>query len=76
MDSRFRREHVRDSRLGIFHVDAVLAASITHFGTPSDIEEGTPEEYFEGCILDDLNLKVDGDRPELDRVILQPSESH
>jgi hypothetical protein len=64
------REYVWVTSLGVLNANLVIPAGTADLGTADNIEEGSSEEYFERGVFDDLDLQVNGDWTELDRVIL------
>lgn len=57
-------------------MNLVVSSGATDLGAAGDVEEGSSEENFEGGVVDDLDLEVDGDRSKLDGLVLDESQSH
>ena len=57
-------------------MDLMTSSGAADLGTTGNIEEWSTKEDLEGSVIDDLYLEVDGDRSELDRLVLDESQSH
>ena len=74
--ARLRHEHIGLTGLGVLDSNLVISSRGTDFGATDDVEERSSEKNFERSIVNDLNLEVDCNRTELDRMILDKTESH
>jgi hypothetical protein len=68
--ARLGREDVGGTVLWILEMNLVLSSGLANFNTAGDIEERSSKQNFEGGDIDDLNLEVNDDRTELNRVVL------
>ena len=75
-ETRLSSEDISGLVLRILDLDLVVAAGGTDFRTADDVEERTAEKDFKGGLLDNLDLKEDLDRTELNRVVFDNSKSH
>ena len=75
-ETRLSSEDVGGLVLRILDSDLVVAAEGTDFQAADDVEERTAKKDFKGGLLDDLDLKEDLDRTELNRIVFDNSESH
>ena len=66
-------KHVDVVVLGIANADLMTSTCAANLFAVSDVEEGTTKQDFEGSVLYDLDLEVDGDGAQLDRMVLDES---
>ena len=57
-------------------MDLVTSSRAADLGATGNVEEWSTKEDLEGSVINDLYLEVDGDRSELDWLVLDESQSH
>ena len=69
------REDVGSPGLGIFDVNLVGTARVADIHTGENVEERSPKKDFEGSVIDNLDLQIDGNGSESDWLVLDHLES-